>query len=236
MRAIRTATDCPEFFPGELRHDGRQDPKELSPKGLSDEALVMMIRSADQRETVNVLFAEIFDRYQARVMNWCYAVAHDREVALDLTQEVFLKVFRNLHAFRGDSRMSTWIYVITRNHCLNSLRKNDADPSTSASEIPPNIEGDNGRDAHLALESAESFRNLYRTISGILTPVEVQVLWLHYGHDLTLETITRRLVLSNRSGAKAFIVSAKRKLKLYLHNRGITLQTIEDPPCRALAA
>jgi len=47
-------------------------------------------------------------------------------------------------------------------------------------------------------------------------------LWLHYGYDLTLASITHRLLLSNRSGAKAFIVSARRKLKLYLHNRGIT--------------
>jgi RNA polymerase sigma factor (sigma-70 family) len=207
-----------------------------TPKDLSDEALLLMIRATAEQRTIDELFAEIFERYHTRVVSWCYAVARDREIALDLAQEVFLKVFRNLHAFRGDARMSTWIYVITRNHCLNSLRKNDADPSTAASEIPMNIQGDNGLKAHQALENAESFRNLHRTISGILTPLEIQVLWLHYGHDLTLDAITRRLVLSNRSGAKAFIVSAKRKLKLYLHNRGITLETIEAAPVRAMAA
>jgi len=208
----------------------------LDPQGLSDESLVMLLRNAPDQELTNVLFGEIFDRYHSRVVNWCYSVARERELAVDLAQEVFLKVYRNLHAFRGDSRMSTWIYVITRNHCLNSLRKHEADPATSAGEIPMNMEGENGKAAHQALEQAESFRNLYRTISGILTPLEVQVLWLHYGHDLTLEAITRRLLLSNRSGAKAFIVSAKRKLKLYLHNRGITLETMESAPYRAMAA
>jgi RNA polymerase sigma factor (sigma-70 family) len=192
------------------------------PERLSDEELVLALRAAADRESVDRLFEEIFGRYHARVVSWCYSVARNREVALDLAQEVFFKVFRSLHAFRGDSRMSTWIYVITRNHCLNSLRKRDCDPTDSAAQIPVNLEGDTGLDTHLALEKAESFRNIYRTISSILTPMEVQVLWLHYGHDLTLATITRQLLLSNRSGAKAFIVSGRRKLKLYLHNRGIT--------------
>ena len=53
-------------------------------------------------------------------------------------------------------------------------------------------------------------------------PLEFRILWLHYGHEVTLAAITHQLVLSNRSGAKAFIVSARRKLKLYLHNRGLT--------------
>ncbi len=72
--------------------------------------------------------------------------------------------------------------------------------------------------------------------------MEARVLWLHFACDLTLASITRQLLLSNRSGAKAFIVSAKRKLKLYLHNRGITpaqrLQAGRDQTWqyRALAA
>ena len=123
--------------------------------------------------------------------------------------------------------MSTWIYVITRNHCLNALRKRDADPTDAAAEIPVNLQGASGFDAHIALEKAQSFENVYRTISSILTPMEMRVLWLHYAYDLTLAAITRQLVLSNRSGAKAFIVSAKRKLKLYLHNRGITPSTLD---------
>lgn len=208
---------------------------------------MLSLHSATEKETIDRLFEEIFQRYHARVVNWCYAVARNREVALDLAQEVFLKVFRNLHAFRGDSRMSTWIYVIARNHSLNSLRKREADPTDSAAQIPTNLPGENGLDAHLNLENAEAFQNIYRAISTILTPMEVRVLWLHYGYDLTLAAITRHLVLSNRSGAKAFIVSARRKLKLYFHNRGITPGALntKNPPgaphhqpqsCRAFAA
>ena len=191
-------------------------------KDLCDEALALSLRESSDQETIDLLFEEVFHRYQARVVNWCFAVVRNRDYALDLAQEVFLKVFRSLHSFRGDSRLSTWIYVITRHHCINSLRKREADPTDLSVEIPLNLEGAHGREAHEALENAEAFHNVYRAISSILTPLEVEVLWLHYGHELTLATITRQLLLSNRSGAKAFIVSAKRKLKLYFHNRGIT--------------
>ena len=51
-------------------------------------------------------------------------------------------------------------------------------------------------------------------------------MWLHYGHDVTLNSITRQLLLPNRRGAKAYIVSARRKLNLYLHRRGITIDTL----------
>jgi RNA polymerase sigma-70 factor (ECF subfamily) len=209
--------DIPQCPPPVPLHDS---------KYLSDEALLLSIRTASEQQTVDRLFEEIFDRYHARVVNWCYAVVRDREIALDLTQEVFLKVFRNLNSFRGDSRMSTWIYVITRHHCINSLRKRESDPTDFAAEIPVNLEGENGLEAHKALENAESFRKVFRAISSVLTPMEVKVLWLHYAHDLTLASITRQLLLPNRSGAKAFIVSAKRKLKIHLHNRGISPSTL----------
>ena len=196
-------------------------------KELSDETLLFLLRATSDAQLADQLFAEIFERYHSRVVNWCYAVARDREAASDLAQEVFLKIFRSLHAFRGDSRMSTWIYVITRNHCLNSLRKRDSEPTGSPAAIPMHLVGENGLETHSKLEDAEAFRNIYRVISSILTPMEVRVLCLHYAHDLTLASITRRLMLSNRSGAKAYIVSAKRKLKLYLHNRGITPENLK---------
>jgi len=194
-------------------------------KELSDEDLIFALRDAANPILADTYFEEIFRRYQAKVTGWCYAVTKDHESARDLTQEVFLKIFRSLHAFRGDSRMSTWIYVITRNHCLNSLKRREGEPTGWASEIPRDLRGENGLDSHMALEKAQFFQNIYQLISSILTPMEVRVLWLHYGYDLTLTAITRQLSLSNRSGAKAHIVSAKRKLNLYLHQRGITQDT-----------
>jgi RNA polymerase sigma-70 factor (ECF subfamily) len=183
---------------------------------LSDEELVTGLRETASDD----YFEEIFERYHSRVVSWCYTVSRDHDLSLDLAQEVFMKVFRGLRAFRGDSRISTWMYVVTRNHCLNSLRKRETDPAHSAIEIPTDLRGDNGLDSHLAIEQAQVFGKVCHVIRAILTPLEMRILWLHFGNELTLTSITRELVLANPSGAKAYIVSAKRKLNLYLRRRG----------------
>ena len=182
--------------------------------GLSDEELVAELRAA--ADGSDDYFAEIFERYHDRVVGWCYTVSRDRELALDLAQEVFLKVFRSVHAFRGDARISTWMYVITRNHCLNALRKRDLDPTRAAVEIPSDLWGSSGLESYAALEREQSFGKALCSFRRILTPMELRIIWLHYGYELTLSAITRQLLLSNPSGAKAYIVSAKRKLKLHL--------------------
>jgi hypothetical protein len=57
---------------------------------------------------------------------------------------------------------------------------------------------------------------MWRLIQATLTPMEVRVMALHYGHGLPFALITRQMMLSNPSGAKAYIVNARRKLKAVL--------------------
>jgi RNA polymerase sigma-70 factor (ECF subfamily) len=181
---------------------------------LPDSLLMTLLAAAVDQATFNMLFEEVFDRYKERVEKWCYKVAKNRERALDLTQEVFLKAFRNIHTFRGDSQLSTWLYVITRNHCLNALKKWKTEPDEYAMRPRAMLSCTGDEDAHSVLERTQSFQQVFRFLSSILTPMEVRVMTLHYVHDLTLPAITRHLMLSNASGAKAYIVSARRKLKV----------------------
>jgi RNA polymerase sigma-70 factor (ECF subfamily) len=62
-------------------------------------------------------FAELVDRYKDLVYALVYRLSRDRSQAEDLAQEVFLKVHRGLPYFRGDARLSTWIYRIVFNVC-----------------------------------------------------------------------------------------------------------------------
>src|ERR1700722_11808800 len=89
------------------------------PNADSDEVLVSLLRNCPEQAAFDDLFQELFRRHHPRVTSWCYRMTRDPERALDLTQEVFLQAFRRLDSFRGDSRFSTWLYSITRNHCLN---------------------------------------------------------------------------------------------------------------------
>ena len=67
-------------------------------------------------------FRRLVAEYQDRVFNACLNVVHDREDAEDVAQEVFIEVFDSLRSFRGDSKLSTWIYRIAVSKSLDLVR------------------------------------------------------------------------------------------------------------------
>lgn len=70
-------------------------------------------------------FSELVEKYETRVYKTCYRFTRNEQDALDLCQEVFIKIFDNLENFAGASSLSTWIYKISVNTCLNFLRTKD---------------------------------------------------------------------------------------------------------------
>jgi RNA polymerase sigma-70 factor (ECF subfamily) len=176
---------------------------------------MVLLQSAVEDTVLDDLFHEFFRRYHPRVVNWCARIARDADRGYDLAQEVFLRAFRYRHSFRGDARVSTWLYSITRNHCLNTVRRFESDPLRASDSLPPGL-ADRGGDIHAEMERAETFERMWQIIDRTLTETERRVMALHYGHEIRLDTITRELMLSNPSGAKAHIVNARRKLKRVL--------------------
>ncbi|MGD0566607.1 MAG: sigma-70 family RNA polymerase sigma factor [Candidatus Goldiibacteriota bacterium] len=68
-------------------------------------------------------FAEIIAKYKKVVFGHAYNFLRSREEAEDASQEIFVSVYNNLKNFRGDSKLSTWIYRITVNMCKNRLKQ-----------------------------------------------------------------------------------------------------------------
>lgn len=67
-------------------------------------------------------FRIIVDKYQRLILNSCYRFVYNRETAEDLTQEVFIEVYRSINMFRNDSKLSTWIYRIAISKSLDYLK------------------------------------------------------------------------------------------------------------------
>ena len=176
--------------------------------GLSDEALVAEYRTSGQAKYLD----ELFGRYHARVGAWCFRITADRESAADLAQEVFVKVFRNLDSFRGTSKFGTWLYSIARNHCFNAIRARASRPVEAGSEALEPLPNPDAVDAQALLEKQSDATLLRQLMERSLSPIESQVMVLHYVEELPLDTITGMLRLTNSSGAKALVVSARRKL------------------------
>ena len=69
-------------------------------------------------------FEELVRRYQRPIAAYVYRVIGDYEAALDLTQEIFIKVYGSLSRYRSEFKFSTWIYKIAHNSAVDHLRRN----------------------------------------------------------------------------------------------------------------
>lgn len=69
-------------------------------------------------------FRQLVEKYQQLVVNTCFGLVHNTEDAEDIAQDVFIEVFRSVHKFRADSKISTWLYRIAVNRSLNFIRDN----------------------------------------------------------------------------------------------------------------
>ncbi|MGC4114210.1 MAG: sigma-70 family RNA polymerase sigma factor [Myxococcales bacterium] len=96
--------------------------------------LLRRLRHGDERA-----FAELVKANQDRVFDLVYRMIGDREEALDLSQEVFVAVHAAVGRFRGEARLSTWIFRVAKNHCLNRLKylgRRERGRSTEISDVP----------------------------------------------------------------------------------------------------
>lgn len=75
------------------------------------------------REQNQEAYSYLIDGFQKKVFNTCLSFVPNSEDAEDLAQEVFIEVFNSIEKFKGNSKLSTWIYRIAVNKCLEFIRK-----------------------------------------------------------------------------------------------------------------
>lgn len=68
-------------------------------------------------------YATLIDAYEQKVFSTCISFVPNKEDAEDISQEVFIEVFKSISKFKGDSKLSTWIFRIATNKCLEFIRK-----------------------------------------------------------------------------------------------------------------
>lgn len=68
-------------------------------------------------------YGKLLDDFQQKVFATCMSFVPNKEDAEDIAQEVFVEVFNSINKFKGNSKLSTWIYRITTNKCLEFIRK-----------------------------------------------------------------------------------------------------------------
>jgi len=82
-----------------------------------EQKLVQRLKKRDE-----AAFNELITLYQGRIFRLVFRMLGDRAEAEDLAQEVFVTVFKSIDGFRGDSKLSTWLYRVATNHCKNRIK------------------------------------------------------------------------------------------------------------------
>lgn len=86
---------------------------------MSEAEIIQKLLKGDEQA-----FKQLVDNYQKMVVNTCFGMVHNTPDAEDIAQEVFIEVFRSIHKFRADAKLSTWLYRIAVNRSLNFIRDN----------------------------------------------------------------------------------------------------------------
>lgn len=87
-------------------------------------------------------FQQLFNKYSSSVVNFAFRFVGSRERAEELTQEVFLQVYRWQERYEPKAKFSTWLFKIANNHCLNEVRKGEYKVSRESLDSQLDSEGE----------------------------------------------------------------------------------------------
>jgi len=146
-------------------------------------------------------FEEIIRRYEMNIVNFIYNMIKDKSASEDLTQEVFIVVYKKLYTFKKEYKLSTWLYQIARNKAIDYMRKNKKyyeldiqDVSVTSREMSP--------------ESFVEFREtkaLIQQFIKLLNDTDRQILSLRYCKDtLTFKEIAEIMDMGEAAVKKRY--------------------------------
>jgi RNA polymerase sigma-70 factor (ECF subfamily) len=191
----------------------------LSLNAVTDSDLVL--RAIAGREDG---FEELVRRYQRPIAAYVYRMVGDYDSALDLTQEVFIKVYNSLERYRSEYKFSTWIYKIAHNAAVDHLRRY----STREQSLVSDCEGtqyDLPIESNRPTPEQESERRERRAeieaVVDQLPPAYRELVVLRHSHDLSYDEIAEVTALPLGT-VKNRLFRAREVMRQHFLQRGIT--------------
>jgi RNA polymerase sigma-70 factor (ECF subfamily) len=163
-------------------------------------------------------FQGLVDQFKKKVYFLAYDVVGDHHEAEDVSQEVFIKVYRSLGSFRRDAKMSSWIYQITVNSAIDLLRKRKAKPSVTLENFDHIELQDAPRGTATAAVDPESsaeaalLQGRIEEALHVLAPRERAVFTMRHYNDFQINEIADVLEVSSGT-VKSLLFRALQKLR-----------------------
>ena len=174
-------------------------------------------------------FTIIVRTYETPVYNYVLRLVHDRALAEDLTQEVFLRVFQGLPKFSLRSKFTTWLFQVTKNRVLDELRASERRPrlTVALDDIPPLEVVD------APVERVEAVDAVWRSVRELNVDLKMALL-LRDVVGLSYTEIADSLEITLAT-VKWRIYKAREEVQLALAREGITFGE-EEPAVPAVIA
>ena len=155
-------------------------------------------------------FASLVDNYKDMVFSLAYKMTKSREEAEEISQDTFIKAYKKLSDFKGDSKFSTWLYRIGYHTSLDAIKKNKNNRNTfGITEVSKN-QIQSVETTLQGIERKERAKIIEDCLSKL--PIEERTLiWMFYYDELSLKEITEVTNLSE-SNLKVKLHRARKKL------------------------
>jgi len=176
---------------------------------ISDEEIVRKIRNGKEIE----LYSIIYKRYYPKVLDKCYSLTHNRELAEELTGDILSKTYEKLDSYKGNSSFSSWLYSVTYNYCIDWLREKKKlhyPEWNSSNELPEIIDETYDQDREISYERLISLLDQLHT-------EEKALIMMRYFDEMSLQQISEALRVTE-SAAKMRLKRAKARL-LFLYKK-----------------
>ena len=173
---------------------------------MTDEQVVERLRARDAQT-----FCALIERLQHPLAGYLHRLVGDREVALDLAQDTFLQVYKEIGKTSGDLSLDAWIYRIATNYglrYLNRKRLKQFIRFESREEIDDSL-------ATAGPEEQAEMRILVHQALGMMNPKDAAVLQLHFGNDFNYDEIGQILKVSSEAVRKRVARSVEKFRALY---------------------
>lgn len=183
----------------------------------NDAEVVERVRGGDTEA-----YAALIRRYHPKVYQLCYGMLGAADRAEDAAQEAFIKAFKRLSQFRGESAFSTWLYRLTSNHCLDLLRAKTRHKTESWDQMLE-IQGERAEALLQAPETpegpSEELRETVNTLLSELKPEYRMILTLREYQGMSYQEMASVLNTSLDS-VKARLKRARQQLAQKLRHVG----------------
>lgn len=147
----------------------------------SENELMLRIREGEVH-----LLSTLFERYQVPLFNFFLRLTQDRALSEDFVQDVFMRVLKYRHTYRGDGTFKGWIFNLARNVCMDHFRKNHREIRGIDEQVTAQVPDDSDRMDWIEREqSAEMVRAALAKLSHEYR----EVLILSRYHDMKYEDI-----------------------------------------------